>query len=96
MEWADPWDAGPDKTAQPWATVTLTGTPAGSTWTQTSGAPVTLAGSGATRTFTAPAAMTSQTLGFSYGGDPMTVTVAPARHGIVTASGVTPARFIIL
>jgi beta-mannanase len=87
--------AGPDQSVQPWSTVTLTGTGTG-TWTQTSGTTVTLGGTGATRTFTAPAAMTAQALVFSYGGDTVTVNVARSRHGIRQSDGTVKAvRFKI-
>ena len=89
---ATPANAGADQSVQPWDTVTLTGTGTG-TWSQVSGPAVTLAGSGSTRTFTAPATMTGRQLVFDYGGDTVTVSVAAARHGIVGSSGaVTPVR----
>lgn len=69
-------DAGVDQTnIEPLTTVTLTGHATGGdggyihTWTQTSGTTVTLSGVGATRTFTAPAAMTASTLVFQYGAN---------------------------
>lgn len=87
-------NAGPDQTTvEPWATVTLTATatdPDGTTptvsWAQTAGSPVvTLGGSGATRTFTAPASIAGTTLTFTATAsdgslsstDSMTVTVLP-------------------
>lgn len=78
--------AGADQTGiEPYTTVTLTATDAESTpaWTQTAGTPtVTLGGSGATRTFVAPATRAGTTLTFratDAGGlnDEMTVTVLP-------------------
>lgn len=97
ITWADPYQAGTDQTVDPWSTVTLTGTPSGGSWSQTSGPSVTLSGSGAVRTFTAPASMSQQVLGFQYGEDSMTVTIRSARVGIVTGGGgLTPARFRIV
>lgn len=90
-------DAGEDQTVEPWEIVTLTGTPSGSTWEQVSGESVTLGGSGATRTFVAPAKMVEHQMVFSYGGSTMTVTVSPAKHAIIGAgSTLIPARFITI
>lgn len=83
--------AGPDQSVQPWSTVTLTGTGTG-TWTQVSGPAVTLAGTGAIRTFVAPAAMTAQELVFDYGGDRVTVGVGKATHAVMVGSTPTPVR----
>lgn len=60
---------GSPQDALPWASVTLDGTEStGSitsyTWTQTAGTTVTLGGSGAVRTFTAPASVAGETLTF--------------------------------
>jgi len=70
--------AGADQVdVEPFTTVTLTGTGTGS-WSQTAGSPtVTLGGSGAVRTFAAPATMAGTTLTFDFGGDTMTVGVLP-------------------
>lgn len=63
--------AGTDQTSvEPWATVTLTatvssGTATSYTWTQAGGTPVTLTGTGATRTFTAPPSADGSSLLFS-------------------------------
>lgn len=96
IEHVDPYDAGDDQVVEPWELVTLTGTPSGGTWTQVSGTPVTLAGSGAVRTFTAPASLSQQVLTFAYGTDEMTVTVNPAKASIKRPSGLVPARFQIV
>lgn len=97
LTYSDPWAAGPAQTVQPWSTVTLTGTPAGAPWVQTSGPTVTLTPvGGGQATFVAPASMTAQTLGFTYGGDPTTVTVRAARHGIITTGGTVPTRLDVL
>lgn len=81
-----PVNAGTDQTVAPWTAVTLTGSGTGSsTWTQISGTTVTLFGSGTTRTFMAPASMSTQTLVFDYGGDTVNITVSRAKHGIVQA-----------
>lgn len=66
-------NAGPDQSVQPFDTVTLTGaastdsdgTISSYSWSQTAGSTVTLSGSGATRTFSAPALISAQTLTFS-------------------------------
>lgn len=93
----DPWDAGADQTVDPWETVTLTGTPSGASWSQVSGESVTLGGSGAVRTFTAPAKMTQHQMVFQYGTDQMTVTVEPAMHAIVGPAGaLIPTRLDVL
>lgn len=85
-------DAGADQTASPWTTVTLTGTGTG-TWTQVTGPTVTLSGSGATRTFTAPPSMSAQSLVFDYGGDTTTITIPRAQTGLRQADGsVKPIR----
>lgn len=67
---AVPANAGKDQSVEPWSTVTLdgsatTGTIASYAWAQTNGTAVTLAGSGASRTFTAPALMAGDTLTFA-------------------------------
>lgn len=90
-------NAGPDQTVDPFTTVTLSGTPAGIAWEQVSGEPVTLSGTGSTRTFKAPAKMTQHQLVFKYGADTMTVTVRAAKHAIIGAGAtLTPARFIVI
>jgi len=98
-------DAGADQSVEPFSTVTLTatgsdtdGTIASYAWTQTSGTGVTLSGTGASRTFTAPAAQSSQVLVFSVtctddGGatsspDTVTVTVLPATEFYLSSGGV--------
>lgn len=60
-------NAGPDQTAQPGQTVTLAGTVSDSDGTATGAwtGPVSLGGSGLTRTFTAPVAIDDQTLTFT-------------------------------
>lgn len=62
---------GADQTVEPWSLVALAGSGTDSdgtiktyAWRQTAGAAVTLTGSGANRTFTAPASMVQQTLVF--------------------------------
>lgn len=86
-----PASAGSDQSGvKPFDTVTLTGTGGtGASWAQTGGSPtVTLGGSGATRTFTAPATLEGTTLTFDYGGDTMTVTVLPHNEWTWDAGGV--------
>lgn len=62
-------DAGDDVTAESRAAVTLTATIGGSvsawSWTQTAGPAVSLSGSGATRSFTAPALLAGAVLEFA-------------------------------
>lgn len=75
------------------------GTIASYAWTQTGGTSVTLSGTGATRTFTAPATLAGDTLMFSLtvtdnGGatstaDTMTVTVLPHTEWLMTSGGLT-------
>lgn len=81
-----PPDAGPDIDSDPWVSVTLVGGGTGS-WSQVSGAPVTLAGTGNVRSFVAPASMATQALVFDFGGDRVTVNIARAKNGIVTSQG---------
>ena len=57
-------NAGVDQTVEPNVTVTLTSSIAG-TWVQDSGTTVTLAGSGLSRTFTAPTLVNQDVLGFT-------------------------------
>lgn len=95
-------DAGVDQAnIEPYSTVTLGGSASGGTapysyaWTQTGGSPtVTLSGSGANRTFSAPALLNGTTLTFQLtvndsasgsGNDSMTVTVYV--HNDFTRSG---------
>lgn len=86
--------AGADQTdIEPWTTVTLTGTGSGS-WSQVSGTAVTLSGSGASRTFTAPPSLNAQTLVFSYGGDQMSVSILPATEAMYDGAQWVPVRFI--
>jgi hypothetical protein len=98
-------DAGPDQTGvEPFSTVTLDGSNSTSgngnslsyLWTQTGGAPVDLAGSGAERTFEAPATLTGATLTFQLrvnngvatsAADTMQVQVAPHTIWTIAASG---------
>lgn len=90
------YSAGADATVDPWEPVTLTGssTPAGnvSAWTQVSGPAVTLGGSGATRTYTAPADLAGATLVFDYGGDTVTHTVRPATDAVKLGGVLVPFR----
>lgn len=66
-------NAGVDQTVEPWSTVTLSGSGSSDadgtiqtyTWTQTGGSAVTLGGSGANRTFTAPGSVAGSTHTFS-------------------------------
>lgn len=97
VTYTDPYSAGPDQTVEPWELVTLTGTPSGASWSQVSGESVTLGGSGAVRTFTAPAKMTQHQMVFQYGTDQMTVTVEPAMHAIVGTGGtLIPTNMVVL
>lgn len=105
-------NAGADQTVEPWATVTLTGTDADAdgtiatrTWTQLTGAVVTLAGSGASRTFTAPPSTASATLTFRYTvtdnagattTDDVAVTVLPAAERILIGGAWVPARITLI
>jgi hypothetical protein len=68
---------------EPGATVTLTGSGAG-TWAQTTGPTVALAGSGAVRSFAAPATIDGVTLAFTYGASTETVEVLKATERIGT------------
>lgn len=68
--------AGVNQTVRPFQTVTLSGVGAGP-WSQVSGPAVLLTGSGATRTFVAPATVDGATLVFAYGTATVTVTVYP-------------------
>jgi hypothetical protein len=97
-------NAGVDQTADPGATVTLTGsgtdtdgTIASYAWAQTSGTTVTLTGTGASRTFTAPITTTGATLLFQLtvtddqaatGTDTIQVTVTPAEGRLHDGSSV--------
>lgn len=103
-------NAGPDQTVDSFATVTLTGAASSDSdgaiasyaWSQVSGTAVTLSGSGATRTFTAPAnsAGTSLVFGLTVtdnGGatstqDNMAVTVLPHVEWLMTAGGLVAVR----
>lgn len=97
-------NAGVDQTADPGATVTLTGsgtdtdgTIASYAWAQTSGTTVTLTGTGASRTFAAPITTTGATLLFQLtvtddqaatGTDTIQVTVTPAEGRLHDGSSV--------
>jgi hypothetical protein len=83
--------AGADQTVEPWSTVTLTGTDTG-TWSQVSGAAVTLSGSGASRTFEAPGVINDTTLIFDYGGDQVSITVLAATERAVISGVEVPLR----
>lgn len=82
-------DAGEDQTVEPWSLVTLEGTGPGP-WSQVSGTPVTLAGSGTTRTFVAPPAWGNEELVFAYGTDTCKVTVLTATDFFITGTGPKP------
>lgn len=90
-----------DQTVTPYQTVTLsaqvTGTQTAPTWTQISGQPaVTLAGSGATRTFVAPTTRGGTTLGFRASVSGVTadssVTVLPHSEWAAQDGGEVPLR----
>lgn len=66
---------------EPGSTVTLTATGSG-TWAQTSGPTIALAGTGAVRTFAAPATLAGVTLVFTYGAITETVLVLKATERI--------------
>lgn len=105
-------NAGADQTAEPWAAVTLAGTDADSdgtissrSWSQVSGTSVTLAGSGASRTFEAPATVAGGTLVFRYSvtdnagattTDDVAVTVLPAAERILIGGSWQPSRLVIV
>lgn len=100
-------NAGPDQTVEPWSTVTLTGTETDAdsnvttrAWTQVSGTAMTLAGTGATRTFTAPGTLAGITLTFRYtvtdsaaatGTDDVVITVLPASERVMIGGSWVPA-----
>lgn len=93
-------DAGLDTTVDGYTTVTLDGSSSigasSYVWTQTAGTTVTLSGSGATRTFTAPGLLAPETLGFQLSinsgasTDTVAVAVRPATARIVKASAWVP------
>lgn len=86
--------AGADQAdIEPWTTVTLAGTGTGS-WSQVSGASVTLSGSGAIRTFTAPPSLSAQTLVFDYGGDQVSIGILPATEAMYSGGQWVPVRLI--
>lgn len=92
---ADPANAGPDQTVDAGATVTLTGTPDGGTWTQATGDAVTLSAPTTTTTSTSvtfsasnPSTTTTNVRSFTYtgadsasGSDDVTVTASAATAG---------------
>lgn len=97
-------NAGPDQTVEPWVTVTLDGsgssdpdgTIASYAWSQSSGTAVALSGTGATRTFSSPAALADQALVFSLtvtdnsGGtntDTVSITVKAATEAFASTGG---------
>jgi hypothetical protein len=82
---------GTDVTVEPWTVSTLTAVGRGS-WTQLSGAAVTLGGSGNTRTYTAPADFVGRTLRFGFGGDDCLNTILPATDAERIGGVITPAR----
>lgn len=95
--------AGEDRIEiEPYSTVnlsanTLTGTVSSWSWTQLSGEPVSLTGSGASRTFVAPALTTTSTLTFQVTAnssitDTVTISIAPHLDWIKTNSGLSPLR----
>ncbi len=87
-------NAGPDQAGvEPWTTVTLSATGTG-TWSQVSGTAVTIIGSGAVVTFTAPASLNSQTLVFTYGGDQVNISILPATEAVYSGGQWVPVRFI--
>jgi len=108
-------NAGADQASvEPWATVTLDGSastdPDGTVtawaWRQISGTTVTLTGTGATRTFQAPASMAGDYLVFGLtvtddlavtsAEDTTIVQVLPATEFLATATGWQPIRTVIL
>jgi hypothetical protein len=95
--------AGDAATVEPWSTVTLTGTdslPAGAarTWSQVSGAAVTLTSSGKTAQYEAPPAIAQQALVFRYdaGGvqAQVTHTVRPVTERVVRGGVEVPLHLI--
>ena len=104
MSAGDTVSAGPSQVdVEPWTTVTLTATSSSGavTWSHVSGPSPTLAGSGLSRTFKAPASFTVQTSVFratnGTATDDVSITYLPATEGIVTSTGpvvVTPVRYI--
>ena len=104
-------NAGPDQTnLEPWSTVTLTGaastdadgTVASYAWRQISGTSVTLSGTGATRTYTAPATIAGDTqvfgltvtdnLGATSTEDTVSCTVLPVTERAVIGGVEVPMR----
>lgn len=99
-------DAGPDQSGvEPGVSVTLKGSVAGGTatsydWSQAAGTPVTLSGSGVTRTFVAPATTSDDSMLFAFtatdsGGttstpDTVTVTVLAATECIRSGGAWVP------
>lgn len=96
--------AGPDQfDIEPLSTVTLTATANTAVttwaWTQTAGPAVTLSGTGATRTFTAPATQAGTTLTFSVTADAspadtVDVEVLPHDVWVVQSGALVAARFL--
>lgn len=84
----------PQDDIEPGTLVTLAPTGTG-TWAQTSGTPVTLAGSGTTKTFEAPYTIAGTTLGFTFGGDPTSVTVLPATERAAVGGVAVPVKLYV-
>lgn len=107
-------NAGPDQSnVEPYTTVTLSGaasadpdgTVASYVWSQTAGPAVTLSGSGASRTFTAPGTLAGVSLTFQLtvtdnsgatGTDTVQVAVLPAAERIMIGGTWQPARIVII
>lgn len=102
-------NAGPDQSVEAKRTVTLTGTAtdadgtiASTAWTQTGGPAVTLSGTGLTRTFTAPLALTDQTLTFKFSATDNsgvtsedTVVVTARKALVIRGPGTSPAPLVV-
>lgn len=82
-----------DQTVEPWTTANLVAVGLGS-WTQLSGSAVSLAGSGKTRSYTAPvpSGVSSVPLVFGFGGDSVTNTILPATEFLKVGGVLTPVR----
>lgn len=80
-------------TIEPWTEIEFFAAGDGA-WSQVSGPPVTLTGTGTNARFRTPASMTETTLVFAYGPSTVTVKVSRAAIGIVQTDGtVRAARF---